>query len=108
MPNNNLTFDNFSFINRKRCDEVFWPLDSKPPLHLFALAKGEMLDELELEVAPPYPKEIDVVAVGKEIADVVTYLDLLATRLGLSLGDIVAQKFNEVSDRKQSRIKIPI
>ena len=37
--------------------------------------------------------------VGKEISDVITYLDLLAARLGFSLEDLIRDKFNEVSQR---------
>lgn len=36
---------------------------------------------------------------AKELADTVTYLDLLAFRLGIDLGDAVMEKFNEVSTR---------
>ena len=35
----------------------------------------------------------------KEFADVVTYLDLLAAKLGIDLGQAVEDKFNEVSNR---------
>ena len=49
---------------------------------------------------------IDVSEAGKELADVVIYADLLATKLGLNLSDCVRQKFNEVSDRVQSSVKI--
>ncbi len=35
----------------------------------------------------------------KELADVVTYVDLLAYRLGINLGDAVREKFNAVSNR---------
>lgn len=44
--------------------------------------------------------------IGKEIADVVIYADLVATRMGLKLEDLVRQKFNEVSDRRGSDIKL--
>ena len=36
---------------------------------------------------------------GRELADVVTYLDILAFRLDIDLGQAVRNKFNEVSDR---------
>jgi NTP pyrophosphatase (non-canonical NTP hydrolase) len=36
---------------------------------------------------------------AKELADVVTYLDILAFRLGIDLGEAVVEKFNEVSMR---------
>jgi len=35
----------------------------------------------------------------KELADVVVYLDILAYRLGIQLGDAVREKFNAVSNR---------
>lgn len=35
----------------------------------------------------------------KELADVATYLDILAYRLGINLGDAIREKFNHVSHR---------
>lgn len=35
----------------------------------------------------------------KELADVVNYVDLLAFRLGINLGDAIREKFNTVSNR---------
>jgi|SRR6185312_8035986 len=43
---------------------------------------------------------------AKEIADVAVYLDLLAYRCEIDLGDAIIQKFNEVSDRVGVPIKI--
>ena len=42
----------------------------------------------------------------KELADVVTYLDILAFRLGIDLGDAVTEKFNRVSERVGSTVFI--
>lgn len=39
----------------------------------------------------------DVHALGLELADVLTYTDLLANRVGLSLTDVFVEKFNTVS-----------
>ena len=36
---------------------------------------------------------------ASELADVQTYLDLLALRAGIDLGDATVRKFNEVSER---------
>lgn len=36
---------------------------------------------------------------AKEFADIVVYLDILAMRAGVNLGDAVVKKFNEVSER---------
>lgn len=35
----------------------------------------------------------------KELADLVTYADLLAERAGIDLGNAITSKFNEVSDK---------
>lgn len=43
---------------------------------------------------------------GKELADVLTYLDILAFRAGIDLGEATKQKFNEVSDRVDCNIKL--
>ena len=40
-----------------------------------------------------------------EIADVLTYLDLLAHRLDIELGPALTRKFDEVSDRRDCPIK---
>lgn len=42
----------------------------------------------------------------RELADVVTYLDILAMQLGINLGDAVREKFNEISSRVRSTIYI--
>lgn len=43
---------------------------------------------------------------GKELADVVTYLDILAGQIGVNLGRATLDKFNEVSERVKSPISI--
>lgn len=43
---------------------------------------------------------------AKELADVVTYLDLLAYQIGVDLGAATLEKFNEVSTRVGSPIQI--
>lgn len=44
--------------------------------------------------------------IADEIGDVAAYLDLLATRLDLRLEDCIVDKFNKVSDRINSDIKL--
>jgi NTP pyrophosphatase (non-canonical NTP hydrolase) len=46
------------------------------------------------------------VELGKELADVQTYLDILAFRAGISLGDATIQKWNEVSVRVGCDLRI--
>lgn len=45
-------------------------------------------------------------AISKEIADVVIYLDILALQCGVHMGAAVIDKFNEVSKRVGSTIRI--
>ena len=53
-------------------------------------------------------KEVNptVLEIGYEIADVVIYLDLLASSLGFHLEDLVAEKFNIVSERKGCEVML--
>lgn len=44
--------------------------------------------------------------IGRELADTFLYLDLLAARLGLSLGAMVRRKFNETSEKVGSRVRL--
>jgi NTP pyrophosphatase (non-canonical NTP hydrolase) len=44
--------------------------------------------------------------VAKELADVAIYLDLLAHRCGINLGQAVMEKWNEVSERVGAPIRI--
>jgi NTP pyrophosphatase (non-canonical NTP hydrolase) len=43
---------------------------------------------------------------GKELADVVCYLDLLANRAGIDLGKATLDKFNEISERVGSPVRL--
>jgi NTP pyrophosphatase (non-canonical NTP hydrolase) len=49
---------------------------------------------------------VDPEDLGDEIADVVVYADLLATRMGFRLEDLVRRKFNKVSVRKDTVIRL--
>lgn len=44
--------------------------------------------------------EAATAAIMGELADVVIYADMCATRLGMSLGDAVREKFNQISERE--------
>jgi len=45
-----------------------------------------------------------LIAIGKEMADVIIYLDLAAAELGLDLGACVRDKFNKVSEREGFKV----
>ncbi len=46
------------------------------------------------------------IAAAKELADVQTYLDLLAMQVGVDLGQATIDKFNEVSERVKSPVRL--
>lgn len=46
------------------------------------------------------------VDLGKELADVVIYLDILAAQLDIDLGDAVTSKWNEVSERIGCNLRV--
>ncbi len=103
-----LTFDDFRAVNVARC--LKWHsagIDSWSPSDWLTAVTGELgelasllkmrnreRDGLPGNKFSPTQKQI-----ADELADVLTYLDLLAEVLGVDLGHAAAEKFNEVSAR---------
>lgn len=103
-----LTFDKFRQANITRC--VKWHpkgIDSWSPSDWLTAVTGELgelasllkmrnreRDGLPGNKFSPTDKQI-----ADELADVLTYLDLLAAVLGVDLGAAAVEKFNEVSER---------
>lgn len=82
---------------------------------------GELASELKKARRGDYGKEtraalrdgryqdIDPVVVEKilkEVADTVIYLDIFCQQLGAYMGDVVLNKFNEVSERVDATVRI--
>jgi len=93
-------------------------VEGQPPGHDWALSQWANATCGELGEAANLVKKIergdfaldDVITIkgesmtarellAKEIADVVCYIDLLANRAGIDVGDAVRAKFNEISNR---------
>lgn len=103
-----LTFDEFRAANVARC--LKWHpegLGSWSPSDWLTAVTGELgelasllkmrnreRDGLPGNKFSPTDRQVAV-----ELADVLTYLDLLSATLGVDLGRAAAQKFNEVSER---------
>ena len=70
------------------------------------VTRGDMT--LDTVVKTNYDNTITTVRdeLAKELADIQTYLDILAFRVGIDLGDATIKKFNEVSKRVGSNIVI--
>jgi len=111
MPVNpmRLSFAELREKNVKRCKEVFktcddWSLADWMNATLGEL--GELANILKKVKRGDFTLESVKEEIAKEIADVATYLDLLAANAGVDLGSAIVQKFNEVSDRRNSDIKL--
>ena len=103
-----MTFVEFQRINTERCNEWFalnrWSLSD------WAVAMagecGEACNIVKklnrrrdlIKSDDPVYHELNA-ALAEEIADTVTYAFLLAERCGFSMQDIVAAKFNKVSEK---------
>lgn len=106
--------------NVKRCEQSFGSCNDWSPAdwsNAMAGEAGELLEVLlplivktnstcNLTKKVQRGDEISLDEIGKEIADVVIYADLLTHRLGIDLSDAVRQKFDEVSGRVGSDVRI--
>lgn len=117
-----LTFDKLQVQNKKRCEKHFHKIDDWTPTDWACAMGGECgealnlikklrritgntnKDTLSLLKNPNSYMLID--EIGKELADIVIYADLLATRLGLKLDECVQHKFNITSNKIKSKIKL--
>ena len=101
-----MDFKKLTEANLVRCEESFHPLESWSPTDWATAVAGETGEMCNLVKKMRRGDSIPVEEVGKELADIVIYADLLASRLGLDLSDCIVQKFNEVSDRVNSSVKL--
>jgi NTP pyrophosphatase (non-canonical NTP hydrolase) len=111
-----LTFENFSFYNRKRCIESFGEDPLEYPIEMWALGLAGEAGELAQEVkrlkdaarrGDEEARQKALKNLLSEIGDVLPYLDMIAQCTGYSLEHLTIKKFNEVSDRRASEVKIP-
>jgi NTP pyrophosphatase (non-canonical NTP hydrolase) len=123
-----LTFKKLRKQNVKRCNKVFHPLKGWSGSDWGTAMGGEMGEVVEeflqlltclksLDTLKKLKRTEDgtdkkntpediVKRLAKELADVVCYTDLLAARFDIDLGKAVTVKFNEVSDKRGSKIKL--
>jgi NTP pyrophosphatase (non-canonical NTP hydrolase) len=102
----------------KRCEQSFGSCGDWSPAdwsNAMAGEAGELLEVLlplitkvnsicNLTKKVQRGDEMSMEEIGKEIADVVIYADLLSHRLGIDLSDAVRKKFDEVSARVGSDV----
>lgn len=101
-----LTFSDFRNANVDRCNTSFKQCDDWTPSDWGCAISGEVGETCNLIKKMRRGDVVKTDDIGKELADVITYIDLLASRLGLNLEECLRNKFNEVSDRVGSDVKI--
>ena len=104
-----LTFAGLREANVTRCEDVFHPLMFwSLPEWACAMAgeAGEACNVVKKMNRGDYDGKtlLGQADLAAELADVVIYLDLLAARAGIDLGEAVREKFNIVSERRGSKI----
>jgi NTP pyrophosphatase (non-canonical NTP hydrolase) len=113
-----LTFDRLRAKNVIRCEQAFHQLHAWSPRD-WALAMigeaGETCNAIkklhrystDLNIPKDLEVEKDCIAeIAREIADTIIYADLLAARLDIDLGEAIREKFNIVSDKVGSDVKL--
>lgn len=106
-----MTFAEFAAINRQRCEapdgfnEPVAGIDIKGWAMAVLGEAGELAGAVFANAHQPR-KKTTCNDIADEIADVVSYCDLLAQRLGRPLEDILRSKWNRVSERIGSPLRI--
>jgi NTP pyrophosphatase (non-canonical NTP hydrolase) len=114
-----LTFQRLRYANAERCEDVYHPLDAWSPTDWACALAGEvgeacnLVKKLRRLSAAPDDLFWETSAgsalqrkLADELADVVVYADLLATRLRINLETAVIDKFNRTSDEVGSGVKL--
>ena len=99
-----LSFKRLRDHNVRRCNEAFRPLEDWSPTDWGCAMAGETGEACNLLKKMRRGEDVPLDHVAAELADVVTYADLLAARLGIDLGAAVVKKFDIVSRMKGSDI----
>ena len=106
-PSGPLTFAMLREQNVGRCEESFHSCDDWSPTDWATAVAGEVGEACNLIKKLRRGENIQEAVIAMEIADAVIYLDLLADRLGISLGEAVGVKFNIVSERVGNARRLP-
>lgn len=101
-----LTFRDLSYYNKERCEKHFHPINEWSETDWATAVAGETGEMCNWIKKRKRGEDISVEEVGKELADIIIYCDLMATRLNISLEEFIINKFNEVSNKINSSIKL--
>ena len=112
--NSHLTFEKLRLVNFSRTKQDFGQQSLQkwtPEQWACAIAGevGEMCNMIKKKYSRQgmaLQKDIPIKEIALELADIVTYCDLLASRFGFNLEDLIIEKFNKVSDRLGSNKRL--
>lgn len=100
------TLELLAILNPVRCKAFGYSVNDKSALSWACKVAGEAG---ELCQAVAYNADgrpgNDILQIAKEAADLVIYVDLLCTRLGIDLCEAIQNNFDAVSDKVGSNIK---
>lgn len=114
-----MDFKDLRSANVTRCEEVFHKLHEWSPTDWATAMAGECgeacnlvkklrrLDGADRKATMQEDlgqRMLLTAAIAAELADTVIYVDLLAARLGINLGEVVREKFNQVSEQRGSTV----
>lgn len=117
-PKHSLNFAELRRANIIRNEEVFNPCNNWSLMEWACAMAGEAgelcgaikkmrrMEEGTNSAKDPTDLAIYKRKVADEMADVIIYLDLMASKMNLDLGQAVISKFNEVSDRMKSTTRL--
>lgn len=102
-----LSFAALRETNVRRCLDAFkQSLDDWSLLEWAGAAAGEVGELANLCKKLRRGEDVPLREIGYEAADAVIYLDLLCAAAGIDLGAMVREKFNVVSDRRGSEVRL--
>lgn len=114
--NDNLTFAELRAANERRSETSFPECAAWRPMEWACAMAGEAgeacnkIKHLRMDIARGQIGPVGQVTakerIAEELADLVTYADHTARSLGIDLGVAVRRKFNEVSERVKSPVRL--
>lgn len=106
IRNLSLTFAELREANVARCNDVFHKFEDWSHNDWAVALTGEVGELCNLLKKARRGEKIKIMDMASELADIMIYLDLLAASLEVDLAREVILKFNEVSDKRGSNIKL--
>lgn len=101
-----LSFNTLRTANRARANEVFQMCDRWQASDWFLALVGEIGELGNLLKKVNRGEDIPQKMIENEIADIQIYLDLLADFLNCDLAEATINKFNEVSAKRNSSVRL--